>query len=91
MASSSLTILVIFTLTPRPKGFLRRLDTLAEKGVFDEAEIRGQNFFVNFVYDCDRVFGVRREGAYLAPVAGGALFFEVLDKSVLGIFGFKCK
>jgi hypothetical protein len=79
VASSSLTIPVIFTLTSRPKGFLRGLDTLAENGVFDEAEIGGQNFFIDFVYDCDGVFGVRGEGAYLAPVAGGALFFEVLD------------
>lgn len=46
--------------------------------MLDKAEVGGENGFVNFVYNCDGVFGVSGEGTNLAPVAGRTLFFEVL-------------
>jgi hypothetical protein len=81
MTASALTIPIIFTLTSCAKGFFSWLDALAQDGVLYEAEIGGQDFFVDFVYDGDGIFGVCGERADLAPVAGGALFFEVLERS----------
>ena len=86
---SSLALPVVFTLTSCPKGFVRGLDALAQDGVFDEAEVGWEDFFVDFIYDCDGVFGVCGEAAYLAPVASGALFLEALAKSVAGILSFQ--
>jgi hypothetical protein len=80
MTTSSLAISVISTFTSCAESFFCGLDALAEDGVLDEAEIGGQDFFVDFVYDCDGIFGVCREGADLAPVAGGALFFKILER-----------
>ena len=78
MTAPSLTVTIIFTLTSRTEIFLRGFDALAEDGVLDKAEVGGENGFVNFVYNCDGVFGVSGEGTNLAPVAGRTLFFEVL-------------
>ena len=78
MTSSSLAIPIICAFAPGSELFVGTINPLAENGVLYELEVGGQDGFVDFIHDRDRVFGVCRKRADLAPVAERALFFEVL-------------
>jgi hypothetical protein len=82
MTPASLARPIIFALAPRSEVFVGGVDALAENGVLDESKVGGQNFSVDFVYDRDRVLGVRGEGADLAPVAPLALLLKILEMLV---------
>lgn len=83
MTSLPLAIPIISAFAPGSELCICGINSFAGNGVLDEPEIGGQDGFVDFIYDCDGVFGVCGKGADLAPVAGRALLFEGLGVLVL--------